>query len=142
MDVPAVFQVLDEVPPDVKSLISGRLTAYNNAMFGSTGGHKGLFIPLEDQHGQVEGGLSGRTARGWLDIDILFIPEPLRGKGLVGKLLALAEEEARRRGCKGAHIQTANPAATTAYQKYGYEIFGTIDHFIDDFALTMMMKRF
>ncbi|MCF1482911.1 hypothetical protein B7W85_11440 [Allorhizobium ampelinum] len=136
-----VLEVFDDVPPHSQAMISGWLTAHNDMMFGRTGGHKSLFIPIKSQEGQIEGGLIGLSARGWLDIDILFIPEPLRGRGLAGKLLALAEDEARKRGCKGAHIQTANPIATKAYQKYGYEIFGKIDHFINDFALTMMMKR-
>ncbi|MBF2715343.1 GNAT family N-acetyltransferase [Agrobacterium vitis] len=133
--------VLDEVPSDTQTLISGWLTAHNDVMFGKTGGHKSLFIPIEHHDGEILGGLIGRTARGWLDIDIIFIPEALRGQGLAGKLLALAENEACKRGCKGAHIQTANPVATKAYQKYGYEVFGTIEHFIDNFALTMMVKR-
>ncbi|MUZ74325.1 GNAT family N-acetyltransferase [Agrobacterium vitis] len=136
-----VLKVLDDVPPHSKALISGWLTAHNDMIFGRTGGHKSLFIPIQSQEGQIEGGLIGSSVRGWLDIDILFIPEPLRGMGLAGKLLALAEDEAKKRGCKGAHIQTANPIATKTYQKYGYEIFGTIDHFIDDFALTMLVKR-
>lgn len=132
--------VLDEVPSDTKTVISGWLTAHNDVMFGKRGGHKCLFIPIEHDH-EIVGGLIGRTARGWLDIDILFIPEALRGQGLAGKLLAVAEDEAHKRGCKGVHIQTANPVATKAYQKYGYEVFGKIDNFIDDFTLTLLMKR-
>lgn len=135
-----VLKVLEDVPPETKTLISGWLTSHNDGMLGKTGGHKSLFIPIEHDD-EIVGGLIGRTARGWLDIDILFIPEVFRGRGLAGKLLALAEDEARKRGCKGAHIQTANPVATKAYQKHGYEIFGKIDNFIDDFTLTLLMKR-
>jgi GNAT superfamily N-acetyltransferase len=52
------------------------------------------------------GGLTGRTSRGVLFIDLFFLPDDLRGYGLGRRLLQLAEEEARQRGCISAVLST------------------------------------
>ncbi|TCU17156.1 acetyltransferase (GNAT) family protein [Rhizobium sullae] len=52
-----------------------------------------------------------------------------RGKGMAGKILAAAEEEAKARGCHGAWIDTFNPQALHTYQQAGYEIFGELPQF-------------
>jgi GNAT superfamily N-acetyltransferase len=72
------------------------------------------------------GGLCGRTAGGWLAINLLFVPEALRGMGLAKQLIAMAEEEARRRGCHAAWLDTLNPMAPPLYQHLGYEVFGEL----------------
>ncbi len=46
--------------------------------------------------------------------------------GLATKLVAVAEEEATRRGCHSAWIDTLNPKACDLYRRLGYEIFGEL----------------
>ena len=55
---------------------------------------------LEDEADRKLAGLTGETFGNWLCIQFLFVSEQLRGKGIGGKLLQAAEEEARKRGCK------------------------------------------
>ena len=61
---------------------------------------------LEDETGQKLAGLTGETFGNWLCIQYLFVREQLRGQGIGSKLLEAAEEEARRRGCKYAFVDT------------------------------------
>ncbi|MCM2477696.1 GNAT family N-acetyltransferase [Rhizobium sp. CG5] len=110
-------------------------------MLGPTD-RRDLSIPIRDAEGKTEGGLIGYTGRGWLCVEFLFVPERYRGRGLAGKLLQLAEDEAKARGCKGAYIDTINPAALRAYERQGYKPFGRIDNFSGDYAITWLMKRF
>ena len=77
--------------------------------------------------GEVVGGLWGRTAWGWLHMDTLFVPDGLRGAGLGTKLVRCAEEEARRRGCRGAWLDTFSFQARGFYERLGYRVFGTIE---------------
>ena len=72
------------------------------------------------------GGLLGRTSGGWLFVELIFVPEAFRGMGLATRLLAMAEEEALRRGCHGAWLDTLNPAARDLYARLGYEVFGEL----------------
>ena len=55
---------------------------------------------LEDEADRKLAGLTGETFGNWLCIPFLFVSEQLRGRGIGGKLLRAAEEEARKRGCK------------------------------------------
>ena len=75
-------------------------------------------------------------------MELLFVPERLRGEGMAGKLLALAEEEARARGCIGANIDTINPVARRAYERAGYRVFGRIENFMKGYDICWLIKRF
>lgn len=135
-----LLPVYDTIPDDARDVIRKGILDHNDIMLGSTD-RKNLFIPLLDEAGQVEGGLTGYTGRGWLYVEMLFVPPERRGKGLAGALLQRAEDEARARGCTGAYIDTANPQARRAYQRQGYETFGTLENFIGNFSITWMKKR-
>lgn len=115
------------------------LTAYNEAEVGPAD-RIPLAVLIRDEGGRVIGGLSGYTSWGWLFTQLLFIPEQLRGQGMAARLLDEAEAEARRRGCRGAWIDTFNPQALKAYQRQGYEIFGELPAFVDDRTRSFLRK--
>ena len=71
-------------------------------------------------------GLTGRTSLGLLFIDLFFIPANLRRDGLGSRLLRLAEDEARRRGCVNAVLYTINFQAPAFYERHGYRILGSV----------------
>ncbi|MFC5445599.1 GNAT family N-acetyltransferase [Rhizobium halophytocola] len=131
----------DHVPEAARADILDRLKAYNNALLGPTD-RRELFIPLRNDAGEIDGGLIGYTGRGWLSIEMVYVPERLRGQGMAGRLLQTAEDEARRRGCRGAVIDTINPVARRAYEAQGFSVFGRIDGFTGDFDLTWLIKRY
>ena len=135
------LKILDEAPAADEKAILDALKAYNDTLLGPTD-RRGLFIPLKDADGNTDGGLIGYTGRGWLYVEMLFVPERLRGKGLAGRLLQMAEDEAKARGCTGAYIDTINPKARSTYQRQGYTVFGALDNFFGDFSITWLMKRF
>jgi GNAT superfamily N-acetyltransferase len=72
------------------------------------------------------GGLYGRTGFRRLFVELLFVPEALRGQGLGGKLLQQAEAQAKARGCLGAWLDTFNAEARRFYERNGYRVFGEI----------------
>lgn len=116
--------------PDAGDLaaIGAGLSAYNDADVGPAD-RRALAVVLRDAGGRVAGGLSGYTAWGWLYVQWLWLAEPARGQGWAGRLLTLAETEARARGCHGAWIDTFNPVALRAYQRHGYAVFGELPGF-------------
>jgi GNAT superfamily N-acetyltransferase len=116
--------------PDERELasIGDGLDAFNDEDSGPSG-KKTLVVFVRDEAGRIQGGLYGWTGWGWLFTDWLWLAEPLRGQGLAGKLLDLAEDEARTRGCHGAYIDTFNPVAERLYKRQGYEAFGTLPNF-------------
>lgn len=103
------------------------LKAFNDAHVGvSPRAHFALILEEPDT-GAIVGGLWAEIARGWLFVDLLFVPEALRGRRLGSELLARAEALARERGCVGVHLQTAAFQARGFYEKQGYQVFGTLE---------------
>lgn len=88
-----------------------------------------------------EAGLTAFTAWEWLFVGNLWIAEPQRGRGLVARLLALAEEEAIRRECRGAWIDTFNPVAKAAYERCGYAVFGELPDFVAGRSRFFLRKK-
>lgn len=76
--------------------------------------------------GEVVGGLWGRTELGVLFLDMAFLAEGVRGRSLGGRLLAMVEEEAVRRGCKRAVVETSSFQAPGFYERHGYREFGRV----------------
>ena len=84
---------------------------------------------LEDEMGRKLAGLTGETFGNWLCTQFLFVGEQLRSQGIGSKLLEAAEEEARRRGCKYAFVDTFSFQAPAFYEKHGYrEVFTLEDY--------------
>ena len=91
---------------DDRAAISRALDTLYDAEVGRPSGWEPLCTLVRDGDA-VRGGLWGTTYWGWLQVEMLFVPEALRGQGLGGRLLALAEEEEEvRRGCHGAWLET------------------------------------
>lgn len=136
-----LLALTDTVPETAREAILAGIRAHNDTLLGPTD-RRDLFIPITAENGSVDGGLIGYTGRGWLYVELLFVPERLRGEGMAGKLLALAEEEARARGCIGANIDTINPVARRAYERAGYRVFGRIENFSKGYDICWLIKRF
>ena len=101
------------------------LTQFNNDRVGADG-HTPLNLVEYDADGSVIGGILGGTYWGWMYVDILWVHESYRRKGIGSKLLSLAEKEAVRRGCHHVHLDTMSWQAPEFYKKHGYEIIGIL----------------
>jgi ribosomal protein S18 acetylase RimI-like enzyme len=109
-----------------KVLLEG-IRGFNNSLFPNHPPGEDLAIAIRSPGSDEPlGGLCGRTAGGWLAIEMIFVPETFRGMGLATQLVAMAEEEAKRRGCHSAWLDTLNPQALALYQRLGYEVFGEL----------------
>lgn len=134
------FQLTASPSPEELAAITDALSAFNTGDVGPAD-RRPLAILIRDTDGKVTGGLSGFTAWGWLFIQMLYIPETLRGAGLAGKLLAKAEDEARARGCRGAWIDTFSPQALSAYLRQDYEVFGELEDFPEGRTRSLLKKK-
>lgn len=103
------------------------IDAYNDAHTGLGEPERKLAILLRDDAGAVQGGLLGVSYYRWLLLDILVLPEPMRGAGLGRRIVAAAEREALRRGCIGVWLGSYSFQAPGFYRRLGYREFGALD---------------
>ncbi len=118
--------VLDESPAhdDVERLRAG-LTEHS-ASFVERPGFRPLAVFARDGTGELIGGAYGFVNWNWLDASLLWVAEAHRGRGLGSRLLSRLEAEARRRGCRRAHLETFSHQAMVFYQGHGYEEFARL----------------
>ena len=118
-----------DVPDEAsRNGILGPLVAYNQSKTGRSD-IQPLIIALDDPEGQVIGGLWGRTAYDWLFVELLFVPDSLRGRGVGTDLMKRAETEALARGCHSAWLDTFEFQARGFYERLGYTCFGELSDY-------------
>jgi ribosomal protein S18 acetylase RimI-like enzyme len=103
------------------------LIAYSEAQSRPMDARPVAVLLKDPSNGAIIGGLWGRTAWGWLHMDTLYVPDALRRGGIGSKLVRMAEEEAIRRGCRGAWLDTFSFQARGFYERLGYRVIGTIE---------------
>jgi GNAT superfamily N-acetyltransferase len=122
---------MTEIPEaHLKQAVVAPLARFNEAQSGHREDYRRLAILISHPvSGEIVGGLWGETLYSYLHVDVLFVPEFLRGIGLGRQLMIQAESEAVRRGCSGAWLDTYSFQARGFYECLGYTVFGTIADF-------------
>lgn len=120
----------DAPEDDALRAITRSITRFNEVGSGRPNDFRPLAIFLsEGENDETVGGLWGWTSFSFLHVDVLFVPESLRGTGLGSRLMQMAEREAIRRGCGGVWLDTFSFQAREFYEKLGYEVFGSIENY-------------
>ena len=132
--------VTDVADPEDRAVIAKWLSAYN-LKHGGPADPRPLNVLLRDDTGAVLGGLWGRTYWRWLFVELLHIPEDLRGRALGARLMALGEAEARTRGCVGIWLDTFSFQAPGFYERLGFERFGALDDYPPGHGRLFYAKR-
>jgi GNAT superfamily N-acetyltransferase len=117
----------DAPEPGATAVIQEGLGAYNDEKAGFRDFRPLAVLVSDPETSEVLGGLYGRSYLGVLFIDRFFLPEKYRGNRLGARLLAMAEEEGKRRGCAVIALFTLHFQAPGFYQKQGYEVAATLE---------------
>jgi len=81
-----------------------------------------LVVSLRDAAGAAVGGLMASTYGEWLMMQTLWLPDAARGQGYARRLLEMAEDEARRRGCRQAFAARCCDAHHGLFERCGYQV--------------------
>ena len=122
---PTIHETASPDPAD-RAAVLAALLSYNR----SAGAHDEavpLALLLRDDAGAVEGGLWARSVFDWLFVELLVVPERLRGHGVGTRLMRRAEAVALERGCAGVWLDTFSFQARPFYERLGYTVFGTLE---------------
>lgn len=117
-----------ELRPESRQAVVDGLVAFNRAQtpdltgpFGSIG-----LLLKHPETDVVDGGVTARFGFGWMFVELLFVPDRLRGQGIGRQLMEQAETVAREKGCIGIHLDTFTFQAPGFYQKLGYAVLGEL----------------
>jgi GNAT superfamily N-acetyltransferase len=118
---------LDDAPSEADArFIEEQLIAYNLAATGYTD-YRPLAVLVRDADGAIQAGLTGFTWGGALKIEHLWVHEELRGQGYGSRMMLAAEQEAVRRGCHLAVVDTHSFQGPDFYPKLGYVQCGLVE---------------
>lgn len=135
--------VLDTAPADAdRDIIVDGLLGYNAVASGRPRTAKAnLAVLLRDDDGATLGGLWGESFSDWLFIELLYVPESLRGQEIGSELMAQAETHARAQGLTGIWLDTYSFQARPFYEKLGYVVVGEITDMPPGGARYFLSKR-
>jgi GNAT superfamily N-acetyltransferase len=100
-----VLTLAEKREPQAEAVVTGGLADYNRETFGRVDTCT-LDVLARDDDGEIVGGLLGRSSLGLFFLDLFYLSPKLRRGGLGSRMIALAEDEARRRGCTAAFVYT------------------------------------
>ncbi|AZC27097.1 MULTISPECIES: GNAT family N-acetyltransferase [Pseudomonas] len=117
------------------------LRAHNRAKAGDPKTEAIALLVRDEQTGEILGGLSAEIFYRWLYIELLAIPEQTRGQGTGSRLLHMAEDLAREKGCVGIWLDTFDFQAPAFYAQHGFSQFGQLDGFPPGHQRLFLHKR-
>lgn len=131
--------VVPDPPRELVNRVAHRLRDWNEARAPALEAERVFAIAAI--RGALLGGAVAWVYGGWAELDVLWVEEQARGRGVGSDLMAAIEDEARKRGCVGLHTDTFTFQALPFYLKLGYEIFGRIEDFSDGNTRYYLKKR-
>jgi ribosomal protein S18 acetylase RimI-like enzyme len=129
----------DDDVDGVSAWLSTRLYEFNEAATGHRDGNR-LAFTVRGDDGDVLAGLSGWTWGGCGYVDVLWVSEELRGRGIGDRLLATAEAAAGEAGCDRMVLATHSFQAPDFYRARGYQVVGRVDGYPRGHAQLQLVK--
>jgi GNAT superfamily N-acetyltransferase len=108
----------------ISKKLLNKLITYNTPTLGAPD-YKTVVLAVE-RDGELIGGLSGYSLYGWLCVEVLWVAEHHRRRGIGRALMAEVEMLARERRCVGIYLDTFDFQASAFYERLGYRQFGRL----------------
>jgi GNAT superfamily N-acetyltransferase len=129
-----------EPTPGEVQYLEDRLYEFNSAATGITDGDWLAIVVRDDDH-RIVAGICGNTWGGCAEIRQFWVEEGRRKQGLGTRLLAAAEREARRRGCRQMILMTFSFQAPAFYARRGFEVVAVVEDHPHGHRNMLLRKR-
>jgi GNAT superfamily N-acetyltransferase len=138
-----VIETIDSKPdPAARSVLYDLLGEDNSRKSGLA--DRGDFAVLIKTRadGKVIGGAWAADDCGWAFIDLLYVPDELRGQRLGARILHEVEQVARGLGLIGMWVNTYDFQAKGFYERQGFVEFGRLEGEAAAVGQSFLKKRF
>ena len=123
---PSFFET-DSPSKETYRILLKALRGFTVETVGILDNHDYAALIPDPETGEAIGGLWAQSRWGGFHIDMLIVPDSLRGQGIGTRLVQAAEEEARRRGCHHIWLETYSFQARPFYERLGFGVFGQLE---------------
>lgn len=120
------LEIVDDPSQELVERLSTALYEHNCRVTGTRDLRTFAILKRSDD-GSIEGGATGWTRWGWIYLDILWVEETHRGRGIGKALLEASEMLGRRRGCSLMTVDTASFQVPEFYRKLGFQEMFALD---------------
>jgi GNAT superfamily N-acetyltransferase len=121
-----ILTLTDHPDEEFRSVLSDGLDLHNRREAGYVDRRSLAIVVSDAQTGKPLGGVLGLTSFGLLFIDLVYLPEALRGREIGKGMIEMAEAEGRKRGCRAAVLYTISFQAPGFYERLGWRVFGEV----------------
>ena len=97
-------------------------------------------ILLRNQNNKITAGIITRIYLKAMFVEVFWIDEQYRRKGIGTELLNKVESHAKEIGCTFIHLDTFSFQAIDFYKKCGYSIFGVLEDYPDNIKRYYLKK--
>ena len=120
--------------------IEDELYEFNKAATGITDG-RALGVVLRDETATLVAAAAGHTWGDTCELRQVWVAEPLRLQGIGRRLLAEAEAQAIRRGCRQLVLSTHSFQAPQFYEKLGFAVVSEVEDYPSGHSQVVLRKR-
>ena len=131
---------IDEPSSAEIEFLEDRLYEFNAGTTG-IGGGRSLGVFLRDESRNIVAGAAGHTWGDTCELRQVWVAAPVRGCGLGRRLMAEAEAEAVRRGCRQLVLTTHSFQAPEFYRKLGFEEVAALPDYPRGHSHLLLRKR-
>jgi GNAT superfamily N-acetyltransferase len=137
----ANYRLVIDDSPTAEDVITVRrgLVDYNVAT-ARIDEQQSLAVFIRDEHDHVVGGITGEVWGKVLEIRYMWLHEDVRGQSFGHHALIAIEQEAVKRGCTTAILDTYSFQAPDFYRKHGYQVFAVVEGYADRHQKYFMQK--
>lgn len=123
------MRIIQENNEEVSQYIRERLIAYNAEQLPEEVKSKKetAAFTVRDEAGGIVGGVTCTLFWQHMHIDFLWVEETKRKEGLGAKLLAEAENFAKKKGARLIKLDSFSFQAPHFYEKHGYTVYGKLE---------------
>ena len=126
---------------EVRAGTLGRLLReFNYQHVGRYPEGQSICLNAKDEGGNLLGGFRGEIYFHWLFINVLFVEERERGKGLGARLLSEGEARAKAKGALRSRLDTFEWQAPGFYLKHGYRELLKMPNYYQGYSLSLVAK--